>query len=310
MTGVTLEEVRIERDGRVVLDVPRLAFGAGRTTAILGSNGAGKTTLLRVIAGLEWSGAGRVRFGGEPVRERRDLAYVFQEEVFLRESVRRNLELGLRVRGMASDERRQRVDDAAARVGVGHLLERRADRLSGGEARRVSLARALCLRSPVVLLDEPLAGLDEHAYARLLDELPRIVDAFQATTILVTHSGEEALRLAADLVVLVEGRVLAAGAARDVAANPRVPAVADVLGYAVLTSRSRRLAVPPGSLRAGPGQPEFTMVVDRVLDMIGATEVVGRIGDRVVRMPWPGAEPLPREGERLVVHAIRFSELD
>ena len=294
MTGVTLEEVRIERDGRVVLDVPRLAFGAGRTTAILGSNGAGKTTLLRVIAGLEWSGAGRVRFGGEPVRERRDLAYVFQEEVFLRESVRRNLELGLRVRGMASDERRQRVDDAAARVGVGH----------------VSLARALCLRSPVVLLDEPLAGLDEHAYARLLDELPRIVDAFQATTILVTHSGEEALRLAADLVVLVEGRVLAAGAARDVAANPRVPAVADVLGYAVLTSRSRRLAVPPGSLRAGPGQPEFTMVVDRVLDMIGATEVVGRIGDRVVRMPWPGAEPLPREGERLVVHAIRFSELD
>ena len=100
MTGVTIEGVRVEREGRVVLDVPSLTLAAGRTTAILGPNGSGKTTLLRVIAGLERLRAGRVDDGGPPSAKARDVAYVFQEDVFLRESVRWNLEIGLRLRGV------------------------------------------------------------------------------------------------------------------------------------------------------------------------------------------------------------------
>jgi ABC-type sugar transport system ATPase subunit len=308
-TGVTLDGVRVEREGRVVLDVRELAFTAGRTTAVLGPNGSGKTTLLRAIAGLEPVREGRVAIGGQPAATRRDVGYVFQEEVFLRESVRWNLELGLHLRRVGSLERRRRIDEAAALVGVADLLERRADRLSGGEGRRVSLARALCLRAPVVLLDEPLAGLDEHAYARLIGELPRIVAAFQATTILVTHSRDEALRLASDLVVLVNGQVLAAGELRAVAANPRVVAVAEVLGYAVLASAAGPIAVPPGGLRVGPGQPEFTMTVDRILELMGVTELIGRVDGIVVRIPVAGATPRPGEGDHITVHAARFSAL-
>jgi ABC-type sugar transport system ATPase subunit len=307
VTAVTLEDVRVERDGRVVLDVRTLTLAAGRTTAILGPNGSGKTTLLRVIAGLE-----RVREGGVrgSVGKKRNVAYVFQEDVFLRESVRWNLEIGLRLRGVQAPERHQRIAAAASLVGVEHLLERRADRLSGGEGRRVSLARALCLHAPVVLLDEPLAGLDEGGYARLIDELPRIVDAFDATTIVVTHSRDEALRLASDLVVLVDGKVLAAGDAQAVAAHPRSPAVAEVLGYTVLTLPARRIAVPPGGFRVGAGEVEFVMTVDRVVDLMGAAEIVGRVDGAVLRILSAGGDTRPAPGERVRVHATQFSPLD
>jgi putative spermidine/putrescine transport system ATP-binding protein len=309
VTDVTLEGVRIEREGRVVLDVPALSLRSKRTTAILGPNGSGKTTLLRAIARLEQHG-GRISIAGSQVQTQRHLAYVFQEEVFLRQSVRRNLELGLQLRAIGRDERRQRIEDAARLVSIEPLLERRADRLSGGEGRRVSLARALCLRAPVVLLDEPLAGLDEGAYARLIDELPRIVEAFDATTILVTHSRDEALRLADDLIVLVDGKVRRGGGTQEVAANPRVDVVAEVLGYTLLVTPSQCIAVPPGALRVGGGQPEFSMVVERVLDMVGVHEIAGRIGDAPVRVPLGASETRPMPGDRMTVHPIRFCEVD
>ena len=304
MTDVTLEHVRVAREGRLVLDVPTLTLRGGRTTAILGPNGSGKTTLLRVIAGLESERTMSVSIGGSPVHTR-DLAYVFQEDVFLRESVRANLELGLRLRGIASAERHQRIDDAAGVVAIGHLLDRRADRLSGGEGRRVSLARALCLRAPLVLLDEPLAGLDEGTHARLLDELPRIVAAFDATTILVTHSRDEALRIADDLVVLVDGRVRARGEARDVAEHPRVAAVAEVLGYTVLATPAQTVAVPPGAMRLGGGRLEFSMIVDRATNVAGVSEVVGRIAGVVVRVPLTDGDARQNPGDRVTVHATR-----
>jgi ABC-type sugar transport system ATPase subunit len=184
---VSLEGVRVERDGRVLLDVPSLLLGGGRTVAILGPNGSGKTTLLRVIAGLDRPSAGRVLIGGLPANASR-VAYVFQEQVFLRRSVRDNLELGLRLRGLNPTERKVRVEEASRVLGITHLMERRADRLSGGEGRRVSLARAMCLQAPLALLDEPLEGLDRPTYSRLLHELPQLLAAFDATKILVTHN--------------------------------------------------------------------------------------------------------------------------
>jgi len=305
---VSLESVRVERDSRVLLDVPSLLLRGGRTVAVLGPNGSGKTTLLRVIAGLDRPRVGRVLIGGLPVNASR-VAYVFQEQVFLRRSVRDNLELGLRLRGLETKERQVRMEEASRLLGVTHLMDRRADRLSGGEGRRVSLARALCLRAPLVLLDEPLEGLDRPTYSRLLHELPQLLAAFDATKLLVTHNPGEALRFAQDLVVLVDGKVLASGEKSDVATNPHVREVAEALGYFVVIRDGRRVAIPPGALRPGPGPLDFMMDIDEVIDLVATTEIAGRIGEVHVHVELPtGSEP-PARGDRISLHADRFFEL-
>ena len=303
---IEFDGVRVERAGRRVLDIPSLRLRSGQTTAILGPNGSGKTTLLRVIAGLERPSVGGVRFGD---RTRPSVAYVFQEEVFLRRSVRDNLELGLRLRGLDEAEIRARVAEAATFLGIAPLMDRRADHLSGGEGRRVNLARALCLRSPLVLLDEPLEGLDERTYSRLLDELPRLLAAFDATTLLVTHNRHDALRLAQDLVVLVDGRVHASGDKRDVATDPRVAEVAEVLGYSVLTVDARRIAVPPGALKLGPGRLEFSMVVEDVFDLVDRQEIVGSVGDVRVHIVLHARDGAPERAQTALIHAEQFFEL-
>lgn len=306
---VALEGVRIERGGRCVLDIPSIRIRGGRTTAVLGPNGSGKTTLLRAVAGLEPLQAGAIRRSPPPAHPRLAVSFVFQEQVMLRRSVRENLELGLRLRGVDGPDRTARILDAARLLGIEDLLTRRADRLSGGEARRVSLARALCLKAPLVLLDEPLAGLDGRAYMRLLGELPGLLVHFQATTILVTHDRHEALRLADDLVVIVNGRVCAAGDKRSVCANVQTTALAEVLGHVVLVVDGRRIAVPSDALRVGDGTPSFAMVVERVVDLVDRQEITGRIGDVLVHVALPPTLSPPTPGDRVRVHADRSSVL-
>jgi len=309
---VRIEQLRFAREGRAVLDIPSLLLRGNRTTVVLGPNGAGKTTLLRVIAGLERAHSGRVAAVDDHGREEtiavRAIAYVFQENVFLRRSVRANLELGLRLRGLPRLDRARLIDDAATLLGITHLLERRADRISIGEGRRASLARALCLRAPLVLLDEPLAGLDTPTYARLLEDLPRVIGAFGGTTILVTHDREEALRLGDDLVVLAGGQVRAAGDKRDVIVSPGTSAVAEILGYTVLETNGGRVAVRPGALRPGAGPFEFWMIVDELIELIDRREILGRVGGVRARAAASAGES-PCAGDRILVHATQVCEL-
>ncbi len=310
---VLIEGLRFERDRRVVLDIPALGLRGDRTTAVLGPNGAGKTTLLRLIAGLERPSAGRIVVGDAPVgaevRIRHHVAYVFQEHVFLRRSVRENLDLALRMRGIHRDERNVRIDEAARLLGISHLLERRADRLSGGEGRRAGLARAVCLKAPLVLLDEPLAGVDPATYARLLDELPQVLQAFRATAVLVTHDRDEALRLGQDLVVIANGRVQAAGEKRDVVLNPAGVAVAEALGHTVLEADGAPVAIPRGALQLGPGAVQFSLLVEELLDLGHHYEVVGRIGAARVHVSVPAQAERPRRGALVPVHADRVCHL-
>ena len=197
---VALDGVAVLRDGRTVLDAPALSFLSGTTTAVFGPNGAGKTTLLRVVAGLQRPVRGQVRIGNSAVRPPRHApprtALAFQERVFVGGTVRENLALGLGLRGLAPEEQRSRIVEAAAELDFTDLLDRPARQLSTGEAQRVNLARALALRAPVTLLDEPLSGIDRIARVQLLDDLPRLLATFATTTILVTHDREEAFRLA------------------------------------------------------------------------------------------------------------------
>lgn len=294
---VAVEELSFARDGRRVLDIPALRFATGTTTAIFGPNGSGKTTLLRLIAALERPDHGRVRLengnGTPPQVSRHHIAYAFQEAVFLRGTVRANLELGLQLRGVALGERDGRIAEAARECGITHLLERSARRLSSGEAQRANLARALALRASLTLLDEPLAGLDRVARAQLLDDLPRLLATFATTTILVTHDREEAFRIADRLVVLVAGVVRASGLKRDVYRQPPDRETAELLGYTVAAVNGKLVAIPPGALRAGTGTGAFEVTVERVVDMGNHQHVLATVGgDRVdVRLPAGGAAP-------------------
>ncbi len=282
------------RGRRVVLDVPELAFASGRVTALVGPNGSGKSTLLRILAGLERPAAGTVALGGDSAGRRGRVAFAFQKPVFLSGSVRSNLETALRLGGFGPGDRIARIEAAAGACGIGHLLAREARRLSGGEAQRANLARTLALRAPVTLLDEPMSGLDAPARRQLLHDLPDLLRTFATTTILVTHDRDEALRLAEDLVILIDGRVRAAGPRAAVFGSPPDPETAAFLGYTLLPGEGSVLAIAPRGLRNGPGDHNFDLDVEEVLDFGVRREVWGRIAGVQVSVGLSAGEgPVP-----------------
>jgi ABC-type sugar transport system ATPase subunit len=304
---VTAEGLRLERGGRTVLDVARLAFADGSTTAVFGPNGSGKTTLLRLIGGLERPGAGLVRIGGAPVgrdpASRRHVGFAFQEAVFVGGSVRRNLDLALRLRDLPPADRETRIAEVARECGIEPVLDRSARQLSSGEAQRANLARALALRAPVTLLDEPLTGIDRVTRVQLLDDLPRMLATFAATTILVTHDREEAFRLADHLVILVDGKVRAAGPKAAVYARPADGVTAELLGYTVVETAGRTVGVPPGGWMLGDGEPSFEMEVERVVDMGNHLHAVGMVAGARVDLRLRPGEAVPSAGDRIRIGA-------
>ena len=187
---------------------------AKKATALYGPSGSGKTSLLEVIAGLRRITAGRVILDGRdltnlPARERR-IGYVPQDDaLFPHLSVRRNI-----LYGANGDEDLGRI---AAVLEIGHLLDRRTVNLSGGERKRVALARALLSRPALLLLDEPLSGVDVDLRNRVLDYLLRIREEFPIPLVYVTHDLAEAARICDEVVVLERGRI--AGDVRPVTAE-------------------------------------------------------------------------------------------
>jgi molybdate transport system ATP-binding protein len=186
------------------LDVS-VTFGHG-TTALYGPSGAGKTTLLELIAGIRRPRSGRIEMNGRvlcegatfvPPRHRR-VGYVPQDDaLFPHLSVRRNIFYGGEANGR----------DVIEVLEIGALLERSVQRLSGGERKRVALARALLTRPDLLLLDEPLAGVDLPLRDRVLDYLARVREEFPIPTIYVTHHLQEVEAVCDELVVLEKGRV-------------------------------------------------------------------------------------------------------
>ena len=300
---VAVEGLRFSRSGRTVLDIPSLGFPGGSTTAVFGPNGSGKTTLLRLIGGLERPAAGAVRIGGAAVSRdsdsRRHVGFAFQEAVFVGGTVRRNLDLALELRNVPPEERGGRIVEAARECGIEAVLDRSARQLSSGEAQRANLARALALRAPLTLLDEPLTGIDRVARTQLLDDLPRMLATFAATTILVTHDREEAFRLADHLVVLADGRVRATGPKAAVYARPPDRMTAELLGYTVVEIGERTLGVPAGAWALGTGELWVEMLVERVVDMGNHLHAVGAAAGERVDVRLRIGDPAPVPGDRV-----------
>ena len=204
------------------LDVDLQLPGRG-VTALFGPSGCGKTTCLRAIAGLVRAQPGRVEVNGEVWQDdaqglwrathERALGYVFQEaSLFAHLDVRRNMEYGLR--RLPPARRRVSLEQAVELLGIGHLMERKPQALSGGERQRVAIARALATSPRLLLMDEPLAALDQARKAEILPYLERLHDELAIPVLYVSHAPDEVARLADHVVYLEAGRARAVGARR------------------------------------------------------------------------------------------------
>ena len=232
---IRLRDVRLSRGGRQVLRVEDLSLRRGEVSVVIGPNGSGKSTLLAALQLLVVPDSGELLLDGLSMRAdllatRRRMASVFQEALLLSTSVRKNVETALGLHKVPRAERRERAERWLERFGVAGLAERHARELSGGEAQRVSLARAFALEPEVLLLDEPFSALDAPTRATLIDDFAQILGETEVTTILVTHDRDEALRLADTVVVLIDGEVRQVGAPAQVFGAPADEAVAVFVG--------------------------------------------------------------------------------
>jgi molybdate transport system ATP-binding protein len=289
-----------------------LAVGAGRTTAIVGPNGAGKTTLLRALAGLRALSSGRIELDGDVVDEpatgvyvppeRRPVGVVFHDNLlFPHLDALDNVAFGLRSHGHRRPTARRLAGDWLERVGLAGRESARPAELSGGQARRVALARALALDPALLLLDEPLASLDATSRDDVRRDLRRHLATFAGVRVLVTHDPVDAALLADDMVVLDRGRVAQTGTPAEITARPRsrwVADLADVNLFAGVAGAGGVVALDGGGTLvvadAGSMGPVFAVVRPRAVTLHHDRP------EGSARNAWPGrisaVEPL---GDRL-----------
>ncbi|MGA7999308.1 MAG: sn-glycerol-3-phosphate ABC transporter ATP-binding protein UgpC [Bradyrhizobium sp.] len=219
----------------IAVDDLKLEIRDKEFVVLLGPSGCGKSTTLNMIAGLEDVTEGELWFDDQIVNalppHKRDVAMVFQSyALYPHKSVYDNIAFGLRMRKVAAAEIDRRVRDAAAKLEIGHLLNRRPSQLSGGQRQRVALGRAMVRQPAVFLMDEPLSNLDAALRISMRAEIKHLHNAMQTTFVYVTHDQAEALTLADRIVVMKDGVIQQIGNPDDVYERPRNMFVASFLG--------------------------------------------------------------------------------
>jgi len=228
-----------------VLDISSLTVEEGTILSLIGPNGAGKTTLMQTLACLIKPHGGEFFFKSEKVfsnhrllQYRRKLAMVFQEPLLFDTTVFQNVAFGLKIRGMDRAKIEERVNQNLQRFGISHLLDRSARKISGGEAQRTALARALAIQPELLFLDEPFASLDPPTRESLLEDLEKILRQTNTTTIFATHDRMEALRLSNRIAVMNQGRILQVGPPDEIMNQPGDEFIASFVGVeTILTGR-------------------------------------------------------------------------
>ena len=240
MNGAPLlraENLRARNERKFRIDIREIEVREGETLGIIGHNGAGKTTLLLALAGLKKPESGDIFFRGTRLDLtggmldfRRRTSMVFQEPLLLNATVFDNVAIGLRIRHIKGRELRARVEEYCDLLGIARLMKRRAKTLSGGEAQRASLARAMAPRPDLLLLDEPFAALDLPTREGLISDFEGILRRTRSTAIFATHDRVEAIRLSNRLAVMNGGAITQTGTPAEVMNNPSDEFVAAFVG--------------------------------------------------------------------------------
>ncbi len=290
MTAVLeLEGVTVPRGRRDVVHDVSLTVSTGEVVALLGPNGAGKSTLLEAIGGLA-PARGTIRRHGRA-------ATVLQAPGLARRSVRGNVDLAQAWWGVPRRDRRPRTLEALAALRADHLAGRFAGSLSGGERRRVHLARGLAVRPDLLLLDEPFAGLDPETHQALAEDSSRAFRSASGATVVVLHDRADAWAMADRVIVMLEGRVVADDAPEHLLAEPPSAEVARFLGYDGSLRSGNRLTLtrPPHVLLDPQGDLEAT--VQRVVRQEDGARVQLQLAAGTVwcRVDRSGAEPVRLE---------------
>ena len=232
---IEIRDLIIRRNGRETLKINQLDILQGETLAVVGPNGAGKSTLLLALAHLLKPVSGKISFASKLLPDwnsleyRRNISFVFQDPLLMDMSVADNVALGLKFRGVARDEIHARVDEWLKLLGIESLARRRAGQLSGGEAQRVSLARAFVLDPQLLLMDEPFSSLDPPTRAKLLNDLSGLLAEDHRTTIFVTHNLKEAAQVGNRVVVIINGELKQVGKPKQIKAKPANKSVKEFL---------------------------------------------------------------------------------
>ncbi|MEZ3142553.1 ABC transporter ATP-binding protein [Halobaculum sp. MBLA0143] len=232
---VELTDVTKRFGDTLAVDGVSLTVEPGETLGLVGPSGCGKTTTLRAVAGFETPTAGRVAFDDEPVTdvppERRDVGLVFQSyALFDNLSVRENVAFGLKMRDVPPERRRERATELLELLGIDGMGDRDPTTLSGGQQQRVGLARALAIEPRVLLLDEPMTGLDAKLKRRLEEEIGRLLAELDVTALYVTHDQAEAMVMCDRIAVMNEGQIEQVGPPETVYERPASSFVADFVG--------------------------------------------------------------------------------
>jgi thiamine transport system ATP-binding protein len=266
---LTLDSIDVALDGTRIVDDVSFEIVTGERLALLGPSGAGKSTLLRVVAGLARPTSGRVLADGRDLTSvpahRRGIGLVFQDAaLFPHRTVAENVAFGPKVAGLSRAEQEARVAEALALVGLSQTGARDVSTLSGGEAQRIALARALAPRPQTLLLDEPLGALDGPLRQRLQDDLRALFERLGLTVVHVTHDVGEAFALGDRVAILRAGRVAQVATPDELWARPADDWVARFLGMRNVERDGDRATVTrPDSVTVGPGVGATVVAADR-----------------------------------------------
>ncbi|MFE8696629.1 ABC transporter ATP-binding protein [Cytobacillus sp. FJAT-53684] len=224
---IRLEDIQFNKKDSMILSVPNLSITQGEILGIMGPNGAGKSTLVRILSCLQAPTKGRIYYKSVElpssrisIELRRRWAVVLQQTLIFDTTVFQNVAAGLKIRKVPRAQIKEKVEFWLDQFGISHLAKKNAHHLSGGEAQRVNLARALILEPEVLYLDEPFSALDFPTKVKLLKDFKSIIKDTDTTTIFVSHDLTEIQFMTDRLAILMNGEIEQIGLTKDVVNNP------------------------------------------------------------------------------------------